>query len=395
LRALCVLLASDSTAWERARLSKIVQLSHIFSAVPLNARSTPVGRQRQLTRSHGDHPSVVRGPYLGFMTSGTTGHSKLALRTQHAMLVEATAMRCELDLTPARRLAALVPLHHSFGFGDCALAGILAGLEVCSFPKLPPSAYLAAFTRLRTDIVALVPPQLRLLAQASREPIFENLSVISAGAPLDARTARLANERLGCSVGQVYGTTETGVIAVAPPGEGNLSVGAPSYHVDVRLEALPPDWDLISGNVEGVVAVHSEALFEGYLTLDGVDRSPIRNGWFSTGDCARLVDGRLELMGRLTAAMNVAGAKVSPEEVEATLLEFPAVETVLVTGVGDALAHHRIKAFVSPANIDLEALRRFCEERLSASKRPHYYEAVAALATTPSGKVIRKQSIGE
>jgi acyl-CoA synthetase (AMP-forming)/AMP-acid ligase II len=314
------------------------------------------------------------------------------------MLVETASMQRELKLTPGLRLAALVPLHHSFGFGDCALAGILAGAEVCTYSRMPPSGYLSAFERSAIDVVALVPAQLRLLAEKCNAPVFGNLSALSGGAPLDGHTAQLARERIGCAVGQVYGTTETGVIAVSRPGEGSSAcVGAPCHHVEVRLDALPSNWKTaVPGeSAEGIVAVRSEALLEGYVTPGGIDGEAVRSGWFATGDCARLVAGRLELLGRLSSAINVAGVKVSPEEVEAALLEFPAVRSVLVAPVEDALAHQRIKAYVTPENVDLQELRRFCEARLSASKRPHYYEAVAALATTPSGKVIRRQRLEE
>ncbi len=392
LQAFVVLLPSDTTRWELERLSGHVRLSHLLSAAPVNANSTRVGRARQLTQFDGEHAVVGEGPRLGFLTSGTTGHSKVALRTEQAMLSEATAMRHELGLTPGRRLGAMVPVHHSFGFGDCALAGILAGAEVCSFARMHPSAYLAAFEHCAIEVVALVPSQLRLLAQACRTPAFGDLSVLSAGAPLDSRTAQLAADRLGCSVGQVYGTTETGVIAVAPPGQGGTtSVGKPSHHVEVRLGTLPPEWEISAPTAvpEGIVTVRTRALFEGYVTLDGIDGRSVQTGWFSTGDRARWIDGRLELLGRLSSAINVAGVKVSAEEVEAALLQFPTVGSALVTGVEDALTYQRIKAYVTPADVDLDALRRFCEEHLSPSKRPHYYEAVAALATTPSGKVLR------
>jgi acyl-CoA synthetase (AMP-forming)/AMP-acid ligase II len=165
--------------------------------------------------------------------------------------------------------------------------------------------------------------------------------------------------------------------------------------MEVRLDALPTEWTgaTAEASTEGIVTVRSAALFEGYVTLEGIDRGPVQTGWFTTGDRARWVDGRLELLGRVSSAINVAGVKVSAEEVEAALLEFPAVRSALVTGVADALAHERIKACVTPADVDLQALRRFCEERLSPSKRPHYYEAVAALATTPSGKVLRRAAV--
>jgi acyl-CoA synthetase (AMP-forming)/AMP-acid ligase II len=395
LEALCVLLPADTTQWELERLSSRVSFTHILSAAPLAVRSRHVSRARVLTTIDTDPTGVVHPGRIGFLTSGTTGCAKIALRTVHAMLVEAVAMREELGLWPGRRLAAMIPLSHSFGFGDCALSGLLAGVEVSHYERMPPSAYLAALERDGIEVAALVPPQLRLLAAACNTAAFARLSVFSGGAPLDAATARLVNERMGCALGQVYGSTETGIISVAPPGEGGrANVGRPSRHMDVRLESLPSEWLGAAPAVraEGIVTVRSRALFEGYLVRDHVDARPVESGWFSTGDCARWADGRLELLGRLSSAINVAGVKVSAEEVEAALLEFPGVAGVLVTGVDDALACQRIKAFVTPAEVDVDALRDFCEQRLSPAKRPHYYEAVAALATTPSGKVIRADS---
>jgi len=391
LQAFCVLLPAETTHWELERLSSTVRFSHLLSGTLLDERSVRLGPARVSTPVEREPASPVLGSCIGFLTSGTTGRSKIALRTEQAMLAEAAAMRHELDLTPGRRFAAMVPVHHSFGFGDCALAGLLAGAEMSSYPRMPPSAYVAAFERSRIELVALVPPQLRLLAEASASPALGALSVLCGGAPVSATTARLAKERLGCVVGQVYGSSETGIMTVAPPGTGgHASVGKPSRHMELRLEGLPPSWSMTApADSEGVVAVRSPALFFGYATLDGVDSRPVQTGWFSTGDCARWVDGHLELLGRLSSAINVAGVKVSAEEVEAALLEFPGVRNALVTGVDDALAYQRIKALVAPDDIDVSALQRFCEERLSPSKRPHYYEAIAAIPTTASGKVVR------
>jgi acyl-CoA synthetase (AMP-forming)/AMP-acid ligase II len=161
--------------------------------------------------------------------------------------------------------------------------------------------------------------------------------------------------------------------------------------MQVRLQALPEGWPRPASaeQREGIVTVSSQALFEGYLCPSGIDDAAVRTGWFTTGDRACWRGDQLELLGRLSSAINVAGVKVSAEEIEAAVLQFPAVRSVLVTGIDDALTFQRIKACVTPADIDLEALRRFCEERLSPAKRPSYYEAVTALATTPSGKVIR------
>lgn len=397
LGAFVILLSADTTQWELKRLSATVLFDYILSGASTNANAV-VGRDRVLTCERHDRSPVVHGAAVGYLTSGTTGHQKLACRSEKAVLVEAMAVSQELYQAPGRRVAVIVPLSHSFGFGVCAIAGLLAGAELHYFSRMPPSAYLAEFRRSAIEMVPLVPAQLRLIAEACNAPDFGALAAMVAGAPLDPRTARLANERLGCAIGHIYGTSETGTIAIAPPGETLVSGGRACRHVSLRLDPIPPAWgaeetDIAMEGTEGVVSVRSEALFQGYVTSNAIDRDYVKTGWFLTGDCARLVDGRLELVGRLSSAINVGGVKVSPEEVEAVLLEFPAVEMALVVGQDDDLAYRRIKAYVSPEDVDLKALRRFCEQRLSASKRPHSYHGVAKFTTTPSGKIIRTQRI--
>jgi long-chain acyl-CoA synthetase len=84
---------------------------------------------------------------------------------------------------------------------------------------------------------------------------------------------------------------------------------------------------------------------------------------------------------------------VSPEEVEAVLLEFPAVRSCLVDGEPDEWRGQRIRATVTPADVDLSALRAFCRERLSGPKQPSRFVSVDNLETTATGKVIRGQAV--
>lgn len=394
LDAFVVLLAAETTSWELDRLFESVDFSGVLSARPLGSGSSCPVNARQFTRTRRKCESSIRGPAVGYITSGTTGAPRLAIRSLSAVLVEAVSLRTELELQPGARMAIVVPFHHSYGFDVGVVTGLLAGMRLFGYPLMPPSAYLAEFSQAAIEIVPLVSPQLRLLANACTKPIFSRLRVICAGVPLDAGTQKLAYERLGCKILQMYGTTETGTISITKWGDRYTSVGRPCHHIQVRLDPLPSQYEGSEAGNEGVVAVSSAALFDGYVAGGSVDPSSIESGWFSTGDCARLVDGEIELSGRLSCAINIAGVKVSPEEVESALLEFPAVQKVLVVAIEDALAHQRMKAYVTPATVDVEALRRFCESRLSASKRPHYYQAVAELSATASGKVLRRADVG-
>jgi acyl-CoA synthetase (AMP-forming)/AMP-acid ligase II len=127
----------------------------------------------------------------------------------------------------------------------------------------------------------------------------------------------------------------------------------------------------------------------GYLLPDRVDPAAIANG-FVTGDIGRMTPDGLVIVGRLANCINVGGTKVSPEEVEAVLLEFPAVRSCLVDGEADEWLGQKIRATVTPADVDLTALQAFCRERLSKTKQPSRFVSLDTLATTATGKVIRR-----
>jgi len=101
----------------------------------------------------------------------------------------------------------------------------------------------------------------------------------------------------------------------------------------------------------------------------------------------------LVIVGRSANCVNVGGTKVSPEEVEAVLLEFPTVRSCLVDSEPDEWLGQRIRATVTPADVDLSALRAFSRQRLSGPKQPSRFVTVDNLETTATGKVIRGQAV--
>jgi acyl-coenzyme A synthetase/AMP-(fatty) acid ligase len=242
-------------------------------------------------------------------------------------------------------------------------------------------------------LMAGVTPLLRLLAEAATTPPARRIGYLSAGMPMDSRTAELVGTKLGGWLGEVYGTTETGPICVRPPvpWQEALSLGEPLKGVQVDLRPLEPGHDA-ADSLSGLVAVRSLTAMTGYLYADQVDPEPVANG-FVTGDIGRMTPDGLVIVGRLANCVNVGGTKVSPEEVEAVLLEFPAVRSCLVDGEPDEWRGQRIRATVTPADVDLTALRAFCRERLSGPKQPGRFVGVDTLETTATGKVIRGQAI--
>jgi acyl-CoA synthetase (AMP-forming)/AMP-acid ligase II len=398
LDAVVVPLPRQMSEWERERNEALAAATHL--AAPLDWPLLPgtgavaAGRRLIVRKPPGEAPPG--GGASAQLTSGTSGQTRVALRLASALVAEAENYRAALDLAPGAVLACPVPLHHAYGFGLAALAAPLAGATTLVTSTDRPRMLLRALDQHEATLVAGVPPMLRLLAEAAASRPTRRIGYLTAGMPLDPRTAELVGTVLCGRLGEVYGTTETGPICVRPPvpWQDARSLGRPLPGVRVDLRPLagvqepqsPADHaaDLQSG----LVVVHSPTAMSGYLYPDRVDAAPVANG-FVAGDIARWTPDGLVIVGRLANCVNVGGTKVSPEEVEAVLLEFPTVRSCLVDGVPDGRLGQRIRATVTPADVDLPALQAFCRQRLSGSKLPSRFLSIETLETTATGKVIR------
>lgn len=397
LDAVVVPLPRQMSEWERDRTEELAAVTHL--AVPLDWPLLPgagceVAGERLIARKPpGEAPPG--GAASAQLTSGTSGRTKVALRPVSALLAEAENYRTALDMGPGTVLACPVPLHHAYGFGLAALTAPLAGATTLVTSADRPWILSRALNEHDVTLVAGVPPLLRLLAEATTSRPTRRIGYLSAGMPMDARTAELVGTVLGGWLGEVYGTTETGPICVRPPvpWQDARSLGQPLEGVRIDLRPVapgpqPPADDVVDSR-SGLVTVRSRTAMTGYLYPDRVDVEPIANG-FVTGDIGRMTPDGLVIVGRLANCVNVGGTKVSPEEVEAVLLEFPTVRSCLVDGEPDEWRGQRIRATVTPADVDLSALQAFCRQRLSPAKQPSRFVSVEILETTATGKVIRR-----
>jgi acyl-CoA synthetase (AMP-forming)/AMP-acid ligase II len=398
LDAVVVPLPRQMSEWERERNEELAAVTHL--AAPLDwallpgAGSVVAGERLIERRPPGEAPPG--GAASAQLTSGTSGRTKVALRPVSALLAEVENYWTALDMSPATVLACPVPLHHAYGFG-LVLAAPLAGSTTVVTSAERPWMLSHALIEHDVTLVAGVTPLLRLLASAAAGPPARRIGYLSAGMPMDARTAELVGTVLGGWLGEVYGTTETGPICIRPPAPWTdaHSLGQPLGGVRVELRPVEPgsqpSADDAAGEGAGLITVHSPSAMSGYLHPDRVDTEAIANG-FVTGDIGRMTPDGLVIVGRLANCVNVGGTKVSPEEVEAVLLEFPTVHTCLVDGEPDEWLGQRIRATVTPADVDVAALQAFCRQRLSPARQPSRFVTVETLATTATGKVIRRPS---
>ncbi len=206
------------------------------------------------------------------------------------------------------------------------------------------------------------------------------------------RTAVDFRKTCGSPVRPLYGSTETGVIAIVGPdheGDAGDCVGPPvrGVSVEIRPARRPSD----SAGL-GRVHVRSSSMMAGYLCPGKLDTSPLVDGWFATGDLGRFDQyGELHLCGRETDVVNVFGMKVVPREVEDVIRMLPEIAEVVVYA-GRRTGSQFVKAaVVATSPTEAAMIRTHCETHLVYYKRPETITFLDALPRTATGKIIRDQ----
>jgi malonyl-CoA/methylmalonyl-CoA synthetase len=178
--------------------------------------------------------------------------------------------------------------------------------------------------------------------------------------------------------------------------KAKTGMGVPSPDTECRLVDAGTGEDVPFGE-PGEVVVRGPTVFPGYLNRPDATAAAIdAAGWFHTGDVATLTAaGELRIVGRkATDLIKTAGYKVGAGEVEAALLEHPAVREAAVVGLPDEDLGERIAAFVvchegkSPSP---QELADHVAALLAPHKRPRLVRLLAALPRNAMGKVLKTE----
>jgi malonyl-CoA/methylmalonyl-CoA synthetase len=339
-------------------------------------------------------------PALILYTSGTTGPPKGALITDRNIAANLDTLADAWAWTEQDVIVHALPMFHVHGlvlgvFGSLRRGGMLRWT-----PKFSPDELAAALRDHDPAVLFAVPTMYHRLCEAAAQAPAIGLALrgarmlVSGSAPLSVREHGWLEQLSGQRVIERYGLTET-LINCSTRHDGDRrpgSVGPPLAGVELRLvdDARAP----IEGTGEdasGEIAVRGPHVFAGYLNRDDATRAVLdADGWFYTGDVAvRAPDGQLRIIGRRsTDIIKCGGFKVGAGEVEAALLEHPAVSAAAVIGAPDADLGERIVAFVvARVPVEVAELERHVASRLSPHKRPREVRFLDELPRNAMGKV--------
>jgi acyl-CoA synthetase (AMP-forming)/AMP-acid ligase II len=284
------------------------------------------------------------------------------------------------------------------------LAGHLrAGSTMHVLTRWRAADALGVIARERIAYVGGVAAQVSLLLNVPGFDSYDLSAVqglIVGGGPSPAAVVREARARFGAGYSIRYSSTESGGLGTltafdAPDSEVLETVGRPRPGTGLEIRDQHTGAARTTGEV-GQICLRSPAVMAGYWrNPDATAAALDSDGWLRTGDlgCIR-EDGCLRITGRVSDMYIRGGYNVYPQEVEAVLLDHPAVASVAVVArPSDVMGEIGVAVVVPRAGgapPSLDDLRAFAADRLAPYKLPEALRVVDALPLTGMDKVDRR-----
>jgi long-chain acyl-CoA synthetase len=386
---------------------------HFFIMTANPAAPSPIEGTHTLGMlMHGQPPTTetaVRTPEdtaVILYTSGTTGRPKGAELTHSNMFMNAIVSRDlhGIDNTRERNVILIaLPLFHSFGQTCQMNAGLYHGATLALVPRFEPSAVLDLMQREQVNYFSGVPTMFwGMLTYAQQHnidtaPIAEHLRLCSSGGSAMPVEVLHAFERtFNVEILEGYGLSETSPVATfnqqgLPRKVG--SIGLPIFGVDVRI--VDEQDNDVPVNQAGEIVIRGHNVMKGYYEKPEATAEAMRNGWFHTGDIARMdEDGYIFIMDRVKDMVLRGGLNVYPREVEEVMLTHPAVSMAAVIGVPDERLGEEIKAFVirkPGADVTEAELVAWCKQNMADYKYPRTIEFRDQLPMSATGKILKRE----
>jgi long-chain acyl-CoA synthetase len=333
-------------------------------------------------------------------TSGTTGEPKGAELTHANLATNVEVFAADLvHIGPEDVIFGGLPLFHSFG-QTCGLNGAVSvGACLTLVARFVPAAVFEVLKRDRVTVFEGVPTMyIALLGAPERDG--SDLSAlrvcVSGGAALPVEVMRGFEEAFGCVILEGYGLSETSPVASfnhpdRPRKAGSIGTpirGVAMRAVDDRGEDVP------AGEV-GEIAIRGHNVMKGYWRRPDATAEAIPDGWFRTGDLARVdEDGYFFIVDRRKDLIIRGGYNVYPREIEEVLYEHPAVAEAAVIGVPDAALGEEVAAAVvlKPGQTaTADDIREYVKDQVAAYKYPRRVVLLDTLPKGPTGKVLKRE----
>jgi long-chain acyl-CoA synthetase len=336
-------------------------------------------------------------------TGGTTGLAKGAMLTHYNLVCNATYVARLLPLTERDVSLCVLPLFHIYGLTVTMNSPLSVGATLVLLPSFHVEEVAKTIEKLKVTTFSGAPAMYIAINSKPDAKEFHLHSVracISGGSALPPAVRRKFMELSGGTLVEGYGLSETSPVTHVNPLVGGVvkdgSIGPPFCETEAKIVDTENRYKTLGVGEVGELAVKGPQVMKGYWNQKAETEAVLEDGWFLTGDIAKMdEDGYFYVVDRKKDMINVGGFKVYPREVEDVLFEHPDIKEAGVVGMPDEFSGEVVKAFVvkkdSSKSLTEQDVIDFCQERLAKYKVPKSVKFVDELPKTLIGKVLRRK----
>ena len=413
-----VCLITDGCNIEGIHLGGLPDLRLVYTTRQSAAGTEPFSKLLQKVSDAFPSPTQSSDQTLAALpySSGTTGLPKGVMLSHYNLIANiyqllgphATA------LNHADNILCCLPLYHIYGLNVILSPGLVLGATLVLMSRFNVQQMTSLIGDEAITTMPLVPPIINALCQAAEAGEFPREHKVhwvkSGAAPLAPDLPRRFTALTGILVCQGYGMTEASPVTHVGYLDPALyypdSIGQPLALTDCRVLAqseidpndTPEDLTEAPSGLPGELVMRGPQFMLGYWKEPQATTAVLRDGWYWSGDIVtRDPEGFYRVVDRRKEMIKYKGFPVAPAEVEAVLLEHPAVKECGVVGRPNSDAGEIPVAFVAlrtgfADNQKLaDELCGFVADRLTHYKQPRELHFVEAVPKTASGKILRRE----
>lgn len=334
-------------------------------------------------------------------TSGTTGYPKGCLHTHRTVMMAGIAMTLAAKFDEEDRILMAMPIWHSSPLNNWLVGITYAGGTMVMIREYHPLHFLQAIQEERCTAFFGAP--IAFIMPVQIVPNFHEFDLSSmrvwmyGGGPIPADTVRMLMEKYQSdNFYQCYGMTEAGptgtvlfprdqVRKAGSIGRGGLP------GCDVKV--MKSDIQEAKPGEAGEIWMKADSMMKGYYRDAQATHEVFVDGWYKTGDVARVdEDGYFFIADRIKDMIVTGGENVYSKEVEDAIGAHPAVVEAAVIAIPDPGWGETVSAVIVKAKnteLDGEMLKTFLGDKLAKYKIPRIFKFVDELPHTASGKIMK------
>ncbi len=339
---------------------------------------------------HPDDAAVI------LFTSGSTGMPKGVVLSQRALLQSGQLAATQFGWHHTDTLLSLADMHTMSGLRNPCVAALFAGATVYlpeDAERLNVGKTLQACAARRVTVLATGPAWLAML-NALPDHLLQHPATLrqiaSTGATLQSSLHDAVARRMGVSIIDYYGLTETGGLCLVFDHAGASAQTIVSGRaVGALMQVCDAAGQPVVSGQPGQLRVHSNQLLQAYWRNPQQTATMLRDGWVYTGDLASYDEhGRITLLGRADDQLkNEFGEIVFPAHLERVMANFPQVSDVAVCAGPRGL----ITFVAAEQDFALTDFVAYCRQHLASSYVPREVRQLPALPLSPAGKLDRRR----